>query len=225
MVFKNKNLEYYTEEKVLNPPPHVLGELNFIFNFLPKKKNLKLVDFGAGGGRVTIPLLKKGYQVLAVDIDKNALRRLIKTAKKIKKEKYLKIKSSLPKKEKYDVILGADVLHHIDIKKYFPYFYNHLKKEGKIIFSEPNVFNFSWIIFISLFLNWFEEKGIFQINYFYLIDQLKKIGFKKIKIFGLYFFPPMIFGKNNFFQKINLFLGNLPLLKLFAFRYIVITEK
>jgi 2-polyprenyl-3-methyl-5-hydroxy-6-metoxy-1,4-benzoquinol methylase len=225
MVFKNKNLEYYTEEKVLNPPPHVLGELNFIFKLLPKKRNLRLVDFGAGGGRVTIPLLKEGYQVLAVDIDKNALRRLIKTAKKIKKEKYLKIKSSLPKKEKYDVILGADVLHHIDIKKYFPYFYNHLKKEGKIIFSEPNVFNFSWIIFISLFLNWFEEKGIFQINYFYLIDQLKKSGFKKIKIFGLYFFPPMIFGKNNFLQKINLFLGNLPLLKLFAFRYVVIAER
>jgi 2-polyprenyl-3-methyl-5-hydroxy-6-metoxy-1,4-benzoquinol methylase len=225
MVFKNKNLEYYTEEKVLNPPLHVLEELNFIFNFLPKKKNLKLVDFGAGGGRVTIPLLKKGYQVLAVDIDKNALRRLIKTAKKIKKEKYLKIKSSLPKKEKYDVILGADVLYHIDIKKYFPYFYNHLKRRGKIIFSEPNVFNFSWIVFISLFLNWFEEKGIFQINYFYLIHQLKKSGFKKIKIFGLYFFPPMIFGKNNFLQKINLFLGNLPLLKLFAFRCVIVGEK
>jgi len=116
-------------------------------------------------------------------------------------------------------------LHHIDIKKYFLYFYNHLKKEGKIIFFEPNVFNFSWIVFISLFLNWFEEKGIFQINYFYLIHQLKKSGFKKIKIFGLYFFPPMIFGKNNFLQKINLFLGNLPLLKLFAFRYVIVGEK
>jgi len=29
MVFKNKNLEYYTKEKVLNPPPHVLEELRY----------------------------------------------------------------------------------------------------------------------------------------------------------------------------------------------------
>jgi len=32
MVFKNKNLEYYTEEKVLNPPFHVREELKFFFN-------------------------------------------------------------------------------------------------------------------------------------------------------------------------------------------------
>jgi len=29
MVFKNKNLEYYTEEEFLNPPPHVLEELRY----------------------------------------------------------------------------------------------------------------------------------------------------------------------------------------------------
>jgi len=48
---------------------------------------------------------------------------------------------------------------------------------------------------------------------------------KGIKTIDLYLFSPMIFGKNNFLQKINLFLGNLPLLKLFAFRYVIVGEK
>jgi len=192
---------------------------------LTKDKKRKIVDFGSGGGRLTIPLLQNGYEVVAIDIDEKSREQLLKTAIKIGKNKNLQIRKTFPKGKKYDYILGADILHHVNIFKYFQLFNNRLKNGGKIIFSEPNVFNISWLIFISLFLDWQVEKGIFQINYFNLIKQLKRSGFKKVKIIGLFLIPPMLFNKVTFLRRVNLFLGNLPILKLFAFRYIITASK
>lgn len=220
-MLKNNNLEYYSEEKILNPPLHVSDEINLIFRHLTKNKKKKIVDFGSGGGRLTIPLLKNEYNILAIEINKESREQLLKTAIKIRKNKNLQINEAFSKGGKYDYILGTDILHHVDIDKYFKLFNDHLKKGGKIIFSEPNILNIGWSLFISLFLNWKIEKGIVQINYFNLIKQLKSAGFKEIKIIGLFLFPPMLFNKITFLRKLNLYLGNLPILKLFAFRYII----
>ncbi|MEK7633730.1 MAG: class I SAM-dependent methyltransferase, partial [Patescibacteria group bacterium] len=193
--------------------------------YLTKYKKKKIVDFGSGGGRLTIPLLQNGYEVLAIDIDKKSREQLLKTAIKIGKNKNLQISKKFPKDKKYDHILGTDILHHINIDKYFKLFNNHLKKDGKIIFSEPNILNIGWAFFISLFLDWNIEKGIVQINYFNLVKELKLAGFKNIKIIGLFLFPPMIFNWFSLLRRINMFLGNLPILKLFAFRYIITANK
>jgi len=220
-MLKNINLEYYSEEKMLNPPLHARDEIDLILKHLTKDKKRKIVDFGSGGGRLTIPLLQNGYKVTAIDIDKKSRERLLKTAIKIGKNKNLQISKVFPKARKYNYILGTDILHHVDIDKYFKLINNHLKKDGRIIFSEPNILNISWSLFISLFLNWKVEKGIIQINYFNLIKQLKSAGFTKIKIIGLFLFPPMLFNKINWLRKLNIFLGDLPILKLLAFRYII----
>ena len=222
---KNNNLEYYPEEKILNPSQHAKDEIELIFRYLTKDKKKKIVDFGSGGGRLTIPLLQNGYEVLAIDIDKKSREQLLKTAIKIGKDKNLQISKEFSKGGKYDYILGTDTLHHIKIDQYFKLFNKHLKKEGKIIFSEPNILNICWAFFISLFLDWQIEKGIVQMNYFNLVKQLKSAGFKEVKIIGLFLFPPMLFNKITFLRKFNLFLGNLPILKLFAFRYIITANK
>ena len=168
---KNNNLEYYSEEKILNPPLHVRDEIDIIFRYLTKDKKKRIVDFGSGGGRLTIPLLQSEYKITAIDIDKKSQEQLLKTAINIGKNKNLLINQIFLKDKKYDYILGTDILHHIDINKYFKLFNNHLKKGGKIIFSEPNSWNVNWWIFIFLFLDWKQEKGILQINYFKLINR------------------------------------------------------
>ncbi len=218
---KNSNLEYYPEEKILNPPQHAKDEIKIILRNLAKDKSSIIADFGCGGGRLTIPLLKDGYKVTAIDIDERSRKQLLKTAVKIKKDKNLQIRKTFPKAKKYNYILGADILHHVDMSKYLKLFNGHLKKGGKIIFSEPNILNISWPIFISLFLDWKIEKGIIQINYLNLQKQLKLAGFKEIKIICLSLLPPMIFNRISLLKKLNIILGNLPILKLFAFRYII----
>lgn len=222
---KNYNLEYYSEEKILNPPLHAKKEINLILSFIKKGKKKELVDFGSGGGRLTIPLLQNNYKVTAIDIDKKSRDQLLKTAVKIRKNKNLQINVTFPKDRKYDYILGTDILHHIKINKYFKLFNDCLNNEGEIIFSEPNILNVSWILFISLFLDWKIEKGIIQMNYYNLLKQLRLAGFKDIKITGLFLFPPMFFKHIVFLSEINLMLGNLPIFKLFAFRYIITASK
>lgn len=150
----------------------------------------KLLILEVGGGRLTIPLLQNNYKVTAIDIDKKAQKQLLKTSIKIRKNNNLQISKVFSKVDKYDYILGTDILHHIEIAEYFGLFKNNLKKNGKIIFSEPNFWNISWSVFIFLFLDWKQEKGIVQIRYFNLIKQLELAGYKKIKIIGLFLFPP-----------------------------------
>ncbi|GIW64659.1 MAG: hypothetical protein KatS3mg092_0592 [Patescibacteria group bacterium] len=220
----NKNLEYYNQEKIFNSPYHVKKEIDFLSSLIKFKKNLKVVDFGCGAGRLTIPLLKNNIKVIAIDIDDNALINLKENAKKINKLNYLKIAKKISSSD-LDYIVGTDILHHIKINHYGKVFFNNLKKRGKIVFSEPNPLNISWLFFISLFLNWSEEKGIFACNYFNLINVFKNAGFQKIKIIGYGLLPPQIFGKIELLHKINNFLANLPILKIFAYRLIIYGEK
>lgn len=220
------NLEenQYEMDRILNPPLHVQDEIGKIIQLIKSKsKAMKVVDFGSGNGRLTIPLLRNGYTVTSVDISHKSLLNLHQNAIKINKNHKLKKRLTLPANS--NIICGTDILHHVSIKNYFHLFYETLNKDGLIVFSEPNILNPGWLFFITLFLDWKIEKGIFQINYFNLIKQLKLSGFKKIKIIGLFFLPPMFLNKITFLRKFNLYLGNLPILKLFAFRYIIVASK
>jgi len=90
-MLKNYNLEYYPEEKILNPPRHIKNEIDLIFNNIAQDKNKKIVDFGSGGGRLTIPLLQNGFKVIAIDNDESSRKQLLRTATKIRKNKNLLI--------------------------------------------------------------------------------------------------------------------------------------
>lgn len=216
----NLKINQYQDDRLFDPPNHVFDELEKIISIIKKNSDTKkVVDFGSGTGRLTIPLLINGFLVTSVDISTKSLLNLQQNASKINKQKKLKTQISLP--DNSSIICGTDILHHVDINNYFSLFYQTLKKNGLIVFSEPNILNVGWSLFISLFLDWKVEKGITQINYFNLVNKLKKAGFKDIKIIGLFLFPPMLFNKIYFLRQLNLFLGDLPLLKLFAFRYII----
>lgn len=220
----NSEKNQYLSDKLFQPPSHVQDELNQIITLIKKNSNKrKVVDFGSGTGRLTIPLLKNGFTITSVDISNKSLLNLYHNASKIKKQKKLITKTALPENSK--IICGTDILHHVNLKNYFPLFHQSLTKDGFIVFSEPNILNIGWSLFISLFLDWKIEKGIVQINYFNLVKRLKLAGFKEIKIIGLFLFPPMLCNKIDFLRRINLSLGNLPILKLFAFRYLITASK
>lgn len=214
----------YRSDKLFNPPPHVKDEINEIIRLIKNNTDVKnIVDFGSGNGRLTIPLLKNNFNITAIDISSKSLKKLTSNVSKINKQKQLITSNNLPKKT--TIIAGTDILHHVNLVKCFPIFYKHLNNDGLMIFSEPNILNIGWSVFISLFLDWKVEKGIIQINYFNLIKQLKLADFKEIKIIGLFLLPPMIFNKISFLRKLNIFLGDLPILKLFAFRYIITARR
>lgn len=224
-MLKNHNLDYYSSDKVLNPPDHVEAEILRLIDHVKNKiKSGQIIDFGAGTGRLTIPLLLNGYSVYAIEIDKKSISELVKSAELTGKINKLKIFNKMPG-IKYQLIAGSDILHHLDLNHYLDFFYLHLEKNGSIIFSEPNPWHILWWLFIFLKLDWRQEKGLIHCSYLGLKSQLKKTGFKNIKISGFGLLPPQFFSGNKLLSKFNYFLGDLPLFKVFAYRLFFEAEK
>lgn len=102
-----------------------------------------ILDYGCGIGKLT-GLLGKDYQrstVYGYDISKKSLY--------LAKEKYAEMKNiyfinELPKEQKYDLIIVANVFHHINPDERINSFFKIkelLNPDGKIVVFEHNPFN------------------------------------------------------------------------------------
>lgn len=219
--FFNKDKNQYSQNLILKPPLHTKFEIEKIIETLGNiKKNDQIIDFGAGSGRITIPLLQKKYKVISIDISNRSLIRLKKLALKLNLNN-VNISDSLIKQKKIYAVVGADILHHVDMDVILSKLYLILKNGGKIVFSEPGAFNISWYIYLSLFYDWEVEKGMMDCTYVNLRNKLMNAGFKKITITGLGLLPRPLFNWSKVCCRFNDWLGNMPFLKLFAYRYII----
>ena len=107
-------------------------------------KGIKILDFGAGTGRLAIPLAEMGYQVFAVDQCKKMLQVLQEKAE----AKNLAIHTSTTldnfKHESFDLIISVfTVLHYITSEEalhgYFRDFKDMLKPGGHYLFDLEKV--------------------------------------------------------------------------------------
>lgn len=223
--FFDQKEHQYKQDLIIDPPTHTKLEVEKIIKRLPKDKNLTIVDFGCGSGRLTIPLLQKGYEVWAIDISSQSLLELKKLASNLFKDNKtkakLKVSTFFPTDMKFRLVTGADILHHIDLDQQLPILQKALKRNGRIIFSEPGGFNLSWYLYLPLFHNWTIEKRVTHCTYFNLIKKLRQHGFRRIKIAGLGLLPRPLFNFSKTLCNLNDKLGDLPFLKYFAYRYII----
>lgn len=210
----------YDPKLILYPPLHTRLEIDNILNRLKGlPKDAVIADFGSGTGRLTIPLLRKGYKVWAIDISDASLSKLKQVADKIPDAKY-HIAKTLPGLISFDAIIGADILHHITVDDYLPQFYQALKKNGKVVFTEPGAYNPAWYIYLPFF-NWQVEKGFMNNSYTRLKKSFKSHGFSKLNIQGLGILPRPILNFSSKLGMLNESLGNKLILKYFAYRYII----
>jgi len=223
--FFDRKEHQYSTDLILNPPLHTTLEINAIINKIVGLNSMDyVVDFGAGSGRITIPLLKNNFYVYAIDVSKRSLENLRKTAKKLLLHS-LETATSLPRNRKFKALVGADILHHIELNKYLPKIFNSLEKGGKVIFSEPCAFNLAWYIYLPIASNWKLERGLINCTYSNLKNTFEKHGFKNVTISGLGLLPRPFFNWSKKLCKLNDWLGNLPILKLFSYRYIIEATK
>jgi SAM-dependent methyltransferase len=217
----DKKQHRYAAAQLKDPPVHVQNETRTLLELLKSYNAKRVIDFGSGNGRLTIPLLQNGYAVTAVDISTQSLTELHELAKRMGCDSHLKTTTNLPTGEAMDAVVGTDILHHLNLAVSLPQIRSAVKDTGVAIFSEPNILNGAWIVFITLFLDWKVEWRIIFCHYFSLKHELKRAGFRRVVIRGLGLFPLPIFARVPFLNNLNCILGNLPFLKLFAYRLIV----
>lgn len=223
--FFDTSKHQYAPRHIVHPPIHTTQEIDALL--LPLKhfsKNSTIADFGAGSGRVTIPLLRKKLPVLAIDISAKSLKNL----ENIAQELHLsapKVAQTFPKNKTFDAIVGADVLHHVNLDEYLPIFHKALKNNGVAVFSEPCAFNLAWYLFLPFASSWEVEKGMTQCTYFNLKKKFEEYGFSKVTVRGFGLLPTPLFTWSRQLCKLNNKLGNLPFLKYFSYRYIIEAKK
>lgn len=185
----------FPPSQILTPPPYQQLELLNLQQALLLKPPAQLIDYGAGSGRVSIHFLKQGFDVLAVDISKQSLHDLeqLYLDHKAQSWGHLTTATKLPTKTIADGLVGADILHHVDLPATLSLMKKALKPGGNLAFSEPNAWHLPWYLFLLVErVPWSIEKNIIHNNILYLKKHFNRAGFHQLKISGHGFLPTMM---------------------------------
>lgn len=107
-----------------------------------RSESQKLLDFGCGPGESAVLFSRIGYEVFGFDLSPNNISIAECLARKYGVEGRTHFSVSVAEKldypaESFDVVVGTDILHHVDIARALAETLRVLKKGGLAIFHEP----------------------------------------------------------------------------------------
>jgi len=215
----------YPRTAVVMPPRHTEVEGRNVLDRLDSARDDgRVLDFGAGTGRLSIALARAGYAVLAVDVSDRSLDVLRETAQQLRLPG-IETASALPEVGRFAAIVGTDVLHHVDLDVQLPRLHRLLRAGGKAVFSEPGAFNLAWYVYLALFHDLRIERRIVTCNLVQLRRTFERHGFREIRITGLGLLPRPLFGWAHAACRWHDSMGNWPLFRWFAYRYVIEASK
>jgi 2-polyprenyl-3-methyl-5-hydroxy-6-metoxy-1,4-benzoquinol methylase len=136
--------------------PHigVRERASLILNSISKlniKKEEKILDAGCGIGMYSLTLVKKGFNIIGIDIEKSKINQAKEIAKRARLNKnnlrleqgdLTKTKASM--KKKFGLAICSDVLEHISKdKQTIKNISYYLKNYGKLILTVPRITKYS----------------------------------------------------------------------------------
>lgn len=154
---QRRELEFYEEFSKIDEPSQVsfarlLSQQTKPWNSYQRlfdiaKQNFRsadqrLLDFGCGKGQDSILFAKLGYEVFGFDLSPNNIAIAQRLARKYELIERTHFHVSVAERLDYpadyfDVIVGTDILHHVEISQALPECARILKKGGVAIFHEP----------------------------------------------------------------------------------------
>jgi SAM-dependent methyltransferase len=151
ILFGNKKLQYY-KGILIKADLHLHEQIaNRLLLLMPPTTDIRVLDLGAGEGALTQRLIDLGYDVVAADINQYDF--------KAKKAEFLQIDFNNKQevevlrkqyKESFDIVLGVEVIEHVENPwEYIRLLKSLLKPEGHILVTTPNTASwYSRLIFL-----------------------------------------------------------------------------
>lgn len=215
----------YPTEAILNPPLHTQLELQSVLDKIDGLPvDQQVLDFGAGTGRISIAIAQSGYPVLSVDISETSLNRLAGVANELGLDS-IQTTTVFPDQGDFGAVVGADILHHVDLDDFLPRFHAVLRDGGKAVFSEPGGMNPGWYVYLSMFYDINVERRIVHCNLYTLRKKFLLHGFRDVRITGVGLLPRPMFKWGQTACELHDRIGNLPVLRWFAYRYLIEATK
>ena len=158
----------------------------------------RILELGCGAGRYTIPLVQRGFNIMALDISERMLSKFKKDAEglHLSTHQYQLIcgdlnSLSINNKNRFDAIIGFNVLHHLyDVQVSLQKTSTYLREGGVIAFLEPHAINFLHCVDTILDRGWKAEGNKFKSLPENIRTAMDKNNFKNIEYKRFGFFPP-----------------------------------
>lgn len=115
-------------------------EANFDREVFDSPKGKSYLEYGCGMGSKLLELDKVGSSTYGIDISDYAISQLTRKAKEVgARTTYLVMNAENLDfdDQKFDVIYGSGILHHLNLERAFKTLSRKLKKDGKAVFIEP----------------------------------------------------------------------------------------
>jgi 2-polyprenyl-3-methyl-5-hydroxy-6-metoxy-1,4-benzoquinol methylase len=154
---QTRELEFYEEFSTINAPVEVRFDCisgketrpwNSYWHLIElvkqnfRSEDQKLLDFGCGKGELSLIFSKIGYEVFGFDLSPNNIVIANRLAHQYQLTERTHFHVSVAEKLDYptdyfDVVVGTDILHHVEISQALSECSRVLKKGGLAIFHEP----------------------------------------------------------------------------------------
>ena len=143
----------------------ILSAIRKYFQEVNKNSNIiSILEIGCGEGNITVPLGSLGYQIRAIDVNKQAV---IQLEIKIKENDLQNIVTSVDDgytfndDKKYDIVIASEVLEHLeDPFRFLVNISKRMRKGSYFIVTIPNGFG-PWELRNRIFL-----RSLYYSNYF-----------------------------------------------------------
>lgn len=209
----SKNLKDFDVdfEPVLGKERRPWNSYWFVYEFVAQKfkhQNQRLLDFGCGYGVSSLRYAEIGYEVYGFDISINNINIAKKLAKKYDFNNKTHFSIQIAERLKYpaeffDVIVGIDILHHVEIEQAVKECLRVLKKDGIAIFREhievPIFDKIRKTVFIKRLVP--KEKSLDK----HITEDERKLIMDDVQIISR-IFPQLLLYRFNFLSRLDRFI-------------------
>jgi Methylase involved in ubiquinone/menaquinone biosynthesis len=191
----------------------------------------EVLDIGCGFGRLTIPLLRLGCRVTALDISENTLQALQRRVAALNLADHftpvVKPAEQIDFQQRFTLVTGRGILHHLeDPLEVSRRVYTALVPRGRVVFMDPNPIQPLWIPF-TLFhpvLSWSVERKIWRGTPRHTRRLLTQAGFTEVAHRFIGLVPPPVWALTSRALTIERWMGSVPFLRSLAL-YITVSGR